>query len=89
LIPAFLHACKRLCPEITSYAPLSSGRTTSGDIEHHGTFVIAMVNTDDKLVVQSFHFRSSLVVLHNGLIEPLVSRQHHFPEIPAVDARDG
>ena len=46
---------------------------------------IAMVNTDDDLVVQSFHFRSSLVVLHNGLIEPLVGREYRFPEIPAVD----
>ena len=35
---------------------------------------IAMVNTDDKLVIQSFHFRSSLVVVHDGLIEPLVGR---------------
>ena len=50
---------------------------------------IAMVNTDDKLVIQSFHFRSSLVVLHNGLIEPLVGRQHRFPEIPAIDVGEG
>ena len=50
---------------------------------------IAMVNTDDDLVVQSFHFRSSLVVLHNGLIEPLVCRQYRLPEIPAVNAGEG
>ena len=50
---------------------------------------IAMVNADDELVIQSFHFRSSLVVIHDGLIEPLVGRQHRFPEIPAVDAGEG
>jgi hypothetical protein len=50
---------------------------------------IAMVNTDDKLVIQSFHFHSSSVVVHDGLIEPLVGRQHRFPEIPAVNAGEG
>ena len=50
---------------------------------------IAMVNTDDNLVIQLFHFHSSLVVVHDGLIEPLVCRQHRFPEIPAIDASEG
>ena len=50
---------------------------------------IAMVNTDDQLVIQSFHFCSSLVVVHDGLIEPLVGRQYRFPEIPAVDVGEG
>ena len=49
---------------------------------------VAMVNTDDELVDQCFHFRSSLVVFHNGLIEPLVGRQHRLPEIPAIDASE-
>ena len=50
---------------------------------------IAMVNTDDKLVIQSFHFHSSSVVVHDGLIEPLVGRQYRFAEIPAIDAGEG
>ena len=29
-VPAFWHACKRRCPETTSYSPLGSDLTTSG-----------------------------------------------------------
>ena len=50
---------------------------------------IAMVNTDDNLVIQLFHFHSSLVVVHDGLIEPLVGRQYCLPEISAIDACEG
>ena len=50
---------------------------------------LTMVNTDDNLVIQSFHFRSSLVVVHDGLIEPLVCRQYRLAEIPAIDACEG
>ena len=42
-----------------------------------------------KYAIQSFHFHSSLVVVHDGLIEPLIGRQHRFPEIPAIDAGEG
>jgi hypothetical protein len=42
-----------------------------------------------KYAIQSFHFHSSLVVVHDGLIEPLVGRQYRFPEIPAVNAGEG
>ena len=42
-----------------------------------------------KYAIQSFHFHSSLVVVHDGLIEPLVGMQYRFPEILAVNAGEG
>ena len=50
---------------------------------------IAKVNADDELAIQIFHFHSSLVVVHDGLIEPLVCRQYCLPEISAIDACEG